>query len=174
MSIRKTQRATQDALRLAAIGNGFLLAAIQFGEMLNAAQRVIGHRTELLHEAGRDPLRGDHAEFTRMVSEKAEASLFGMQAVTNGWYAIGRELTTYCQKQSQAAAASVVELSRCRDPAAAMRVQAAFAEQTFQRSTRSAIRLAGITTKMLGATLAPFHGRATRNAERLARAAARR
>lgn len=173
MTKRRLQRAARDGRRMTATGAGLLMAAAQANEMMDAAQRTIAFRTDLMRQAADDPIRGDHRELARMGHEKLEAASTGGWAVLTGWNAINRELASFWQSQLQAGMVAASHLLRCRTPAAAQGVQVAFVQGTFERSTSSALRLAELTTRMMGASLHPYHGRATRNARRLERAAGR-
>ena len=173
MTKRRLQRAARDSRRMTATGTGLLLAAAQANEMMDAAQRTIGFRADLMRRAADDPIRGDYKELARIGQEKLEAASTGEWAVLTGWQAISRERASLWQRQLQAGIAAASDLSRCRTAAAALGVQAAFVQGALERSASSALRLAELTTRMMDAALHPYHGRATRNARRLERAAGR-
>jgi hypothetical protein len=61
-------------------GTGMMMSAFHFGEMMLAAQHVVGRRSAIIADACRDPARADHAEMAKMGAEKIAA--FGEAAST--------------------------------------------------------------------------------------------
>lgn len=80
---RKT--AATDAFALATAG----------AELAMASLSVINARTPMIVQAFNDPMRGNYAELTRMVSEKPLAFAQGASAGGPGWLAMAAESNRY-------------------------------------------------------------------------------
>ena len=85
---RKPRRKT------AAVLDAFSLATTA-GELAMASWRVVGARTPMIVQAWRDPMRGNYAELTKMVSEKPLAFARGAAAGGPGLAAMAAESNRY-------------------------------------------------------------------------------
>lgn len=118
----------------------------QFAELALAAPQVVMHRTARMATMGSSLSARDHAEFSRMGSEKVFAFY---QSWASMW---------------TAAAAAQFEFARACASAAMT-----FATQGPASAGAAAASLSGAATKVLAAGLAPVHSKAVANARRLAR-----
>ena len=137
---RKTRRETAtlfDAFSLATTGAELALASL----------RVVGARTPMIVQALRDPMRGDYAELTRMVSEKPLAFARGAAAGGPGLLAMTRESNRYLGEAWRTPGLSFVAT-----PLAAMAFWG---------------RMMSLGMAWQTAMLTPVHAAATANARRL-------
>ncbi len=74
--------------------DAFSLAASS-AELTLATMQVVAARTPMIAKALRDPLRGNYAELTRMVTEKPVAFARGAMAGGPGWIAMAAESNRY-------------------------------------------------------------------------------
>ena len=88
----RTRRTT--IRRTAAPSDAFALASAS-AELAVASLRVINARTPMIVRAVGDPMRGDYAELTRMVSEKPLAFARGAVAAAPSWLALAAESNRY-------------------------------------------------------------------------------
>ena len=82
------------ARRKTAASDTFALATAG-AELALASLRVVGARTPMIARALSDPMRGDYAELTRMVSEKPLAFAQGASAGGPAWLAMAAESNRY-------------------------------------------------------------------------------
>ncbi|WP_165185433.1 hypothetical protein [Caulobacter soli] len=80
--------------RKATAADAFSLASAST-ELALASLRVVNARTPMIARALSDPMRGDYAELTRMVSEKPLAFARGAAAGGPGWLAMAAESNRY-------------------------------------------------------------------------------
>jgi hypothetical protein len=73
-------RTSRRSSRLGAKPSDAFALATANAELAMATLRVVNARTPMIVEALRDPMRGDYAELTRMVSEKPMAFARGAAA----------------------------------------------------------------------------------------------
>ena len=78
----------------ATVLDAFSLAASS-AELTLATMQVVAARTPMIAQALRDPMRGDYAELTRMVSEKPMAFARGAMAGGPGLLAMAAESNRY-------------------------------------------------------------------------------
>ena len=142
---RKTRRKPAtvfDALSLATVG----------AELAVASLRVVNARTPLIVQAWRDPVRGDYAELTKMISEKPLAFARGAAAGGPGLLAMVAESNRYLGQAWKTPTVGFV----------AAPLAAPLAAMAFWGRMMSL----GLTWQ--SAMLAPVHAAATANARRLA------
>jgi hypothetical protein len=82
------------ARRKATPSDAFALATTG-AELALASLRVVNARTPMIARAVSDPMRGDYAELTRMVSEKPLAFAQGAAAAGPAWLAMAAESNRY-------------------------------------------------------------------------------
>ncbi len=130
--------------RKATAADAFALATAN-AELALASLRVVNARTPMIARALSDPMRGDYAELTRMVSEKPLAFAQGAAAGGPGWLAMAAESNRYFTQ----AWGTTPGLSTATD---------AFAFWG---------RMMSLGVAWQSAMLAPLHAAATANARRL-------
>jgi hypothetical protein len=141
---------------------------VQGGELALAAGRVIARPSNLATAAILDPATADHAEFSRMVPEKAAAfSASGLAlfrwANEFAWQT-ARSTSDAAVKMAQAWS----ELALCRTPMAAFAAQTSFAFGWCGRAYSQLLAANALAMRSHGAMLAPLHRAATSNDRRLA------
>lgn len=82
------------ARRKTAASDSFALATAG-AELALASLRVVNARTPMIVQAFNDPMRGNYAELTRMVSEKPLAFAQGASAGGPAWLAMAAESNRY-------------------------------------------------------------------------------
>ncbi|MBP7337836.1 hypothetical protein [Niveispirillum sp.] len=147
--------------RLMVAGQSMTGTGVRVMETLGAANAVIAARTPIIDAAMRSPLTGDHVELGRMVPEKVEAFSQAGSAMVTAWW--------------QAQSLWVAHMQHLGGMA--MRGRAPTAGEMMALNSKVAdLTLDGIEAAVrLGSTaLAPVHRKATANARRLKRKAAKR
>jgi hypothetical protein len=145
---RKTSRPAR--LKPAAPSDTFALATAG-AEMTLAALRVVNARTPMIARALSDPMRGDYAELTRMVSEKPLAFAKSAAAGGPGLLAMAAESNRYLTEAWRSPG-----LGLAPGLAASMNAMAFWG------------RMMSLGVAWQSAMLAPVHAEATANARRLA------
>ncbi|MFV3131966.1 hypothetical protein [Niveispirillum sp. KHB5.9] len=130
-------------------------------ETLGAANAVIAARTPIIDAAMRSPLTGDHVELALMVPEKVEAFSSAGSAMVTAWWEAQSLWVGHMQHLGAMAL-------RGRMPTA---VEAADLANRMAGLTLDGIEAA---TRLGSTALAPVHRKATANARRLKRKAAKR
>lgn len=138
--------------RMVSAGWSMATIGLRAGETLVAADSVIRHRGAAIDAALRNPLTADHAELSRMVSEKAEA--FG----SAGASVMADMARLQADMMAQASAVAAIWMSGRPPTARAMNELTSRSERMAVRALRSGER-----------ALAPVHAKATANAKRLGR-----
>ncbi len=85
---------TRKSRRKATPADAFALATTG-AELALASLRVVNARTPMIVQAFKDPMRGNYAELTRMVSEKPLAFAQGASAGGSAWLAMAAESNRY-------------------------------------------------------------------------------
>lgn len=146
--------------RLMAAGLSMTGTGVRVMETLGAANAVIAARTPIIDAAMRSPLTGDHVELGRMVPEKVEAFSQAGSAMVTAWWQAQSLWMGHMQHLG----------------GMAMRGRAPTTGEMVALNNRVAgLTLDGIeAAARLGSTaLAPVHRKATANARRLKRKAAK-
>lgn len=85
-------------LALFRAGTNMMLSTVRYGEMMVAANDVIGKRSALIADGCRDPLNADYAELMLMGSEKLAAFTQAGSALWGEWTRLqldlGRAMTS--------------------------------------------------------------------------------
>ena len=146
-SPRKTRRKATpaDAFALATAGAELALASL----------KVVGARTPMIVQALSDPMRGNYAELTRMVSEKPLAFAKGAAAGGPAWLAMAAESNRYLAQACQSWTGKTPSYGLA--PA----VNASLGAMAFWG------RMMSLGVAWQSALLAPVHAEATANARRL-------
>ena len=139
---RKTRRKATpaDAFALATAGAELALASL----------KVVGARTPMIVQAMSDPMRGNYAELTRMVSEKPLAFAKGAAAGGPAWLAMAAESNRY-----------LAQAWKTPSYGLAPAMNASLGAMAFWG------RMMSLGVAWQSAMLAPVHAEATANARRL-------
>ena len=140
---RKTRRKTATVL------DAFSLATTA-GELAMASWQVVGARTPMIVQAWSDPMRGNYAELTKMVSEKPLAFARGAAAGGPGLLAMAAESNRYLGEMWKSP--SLGYASPMAAPLAAMAFWG---------------RMMSLGMAWQSAMITPVHAAATANARRL-------
>jgi len=145
----KTRPQTRKPRRKATSADAFTLASAS-AELALASLRVIGSRAPMIVAAVRDPMRGDYAELTRMVSEKPLAFAQGAAAAGPAWLAMAAESNRY-----------LAQAWKTPRTGLAPALDASLGAMAFWG------RMMSLGVAWQSAMLAPIHAAATANARRL-------
>jgi hypothetical protein len=139
------------------------------GELALAAGQVVARRMALGAQAMVDPLNADHAEFAKIIPEKARAfSEAGMTWLE--WSSKAAEqMASFAATEMAAAAKGAVALAGCRTPEHAITVQGDLATAWVARMVSQSITLGALALRSQGETMAPLHRAVTANVRRLSR-----
>lgn len=139
---RKTRRKATpaDTFALATAGAELALASL----------KVVGARTPMIVQAMSDPMRGNYAELTRMVSEKPLAFAKGAAAGGPAWLAMAAESNRY-----------LAQAWKTPSYGLAPAMNASLGAMAFWG------RMMSLGVAWQSAMLAPVHAEATANARRL-------
>lgn len=135
-------------------------------EMLNATTQVVKARTARMAMAGPLPNEQDRVEFSLMSREKSEAASESIQAMGSGFINLGLALAMETSKYIWATSAAASALVSSQSSAQWLQRQAALLKIAAD-SPANPLQLASSTARVMQESLAPIHGRATANAERL-------
>jgi hypothetical protein len=135
--------------RRKATSDAFALASAS-AELAQASLRVIDARAPMIVAAARDPMRGNYAELTRMVSEKPLAFAQGAAAAGPAWLAMVAESNRY-----------LAQAWKTPRRGLAPALDASLGAMAFWG------RMMSLGVAWQSAMLAPIHAAATTNARRL-------
>ena len=133
-----------------ALWTNWLRAGRLVGETIEASQTVIARRGETIADAARDPFTADHAELTRMVTEKGAAFAKAGTSMAGDWAAMQADLS------AQVRAMSALWLGGRLPSAAAAGAMLDRSARINQRALASGVK-----------ALRPIHATATANQRRL-------
>lgn len=150
---RSTSRRPSRRSPRKATARDILALATTQAELAAASLSVVGARVPMIAAAWRDPMGGNYAELTRMVSEKPLAFARGAAAAAPAWLALTAESNRY-----------LTEAWRGPAPGLAPGFAAAAGALAFWT------RMASLGVAWQTAMLAPVHAAATANARRLTKA----
>jgi hypothetical protein len=136
------------------------------GEMFNATTQVVGHRSARMALAGPMPNERDRYEFRLMSREKVEAASESIEALRSGFLNLSLEFVMETDRQMWAASAAILALGSSHTAAQWHESQAVLLKIATEYPTHP-LQLANSTARVMQEGLAPIHGRATANAERL-------
>ena len=131
-------------------------------ETLEASAQVIARRLAILGEAMVDPARADHAELSRMGTEKVEA-----MAASTGALALTRQTCQIAGREAAESTAHVQRLSRADslDQVAALQVRWGF--DLWNRALSDCLSLTQSLMTTQARALSPIRRTAMANARRL-------
>ena len=140
--------------------------ALETGEMLFAAAKVIGVRTNRLACAGPLPTARDRREFTLMGREKIEAATLSATAMGTQWMRLGTDLGLRTWRDLCETTLATLALASSRTPQESAARQAELT-RTLVQSAASITELGNAGAHIAGRGLKPIHAAATANARRL-------
>ncbi|WP_119460583.1 phasin family protein [Rhodospirillaceae bacterium SYSU D60014] len=173
MAARTAQRAAKIAGDVWSSNTLATQTALDLWAMTTAGLATIGYRLPMIAQALATPGDADHRELHRMGFEKLEAATDSGQALARGWTAMQRSLTDGMIDQTRLATRCFAAVLHCRTTGQAAATQQRYAQASIESGFAVGIRLTELTVRMTATALDPLHSRATKNARRLARAAAR-
>jgi hypothetical protein len=135
-------------------------------EMLNATSQVVKARMARLAMAGPLPNERDRIEFNLMGREKSEAAFESIEAMGSGFVSLGMALAMDTSKHIWATSTAASALASSQSAAQWFECQATLLKIATD-SPSNPLQLASSTARLMQEGLAPIHGRATANAERL-------
>jgi hypothetical protein len=151
---------------LAELSRNWLRVFTETCEMLNATSQVVNARTTRMVMAGPLPNERDRIEFSLMSREKSEAASESIQAMGSGFINLGLALAMETSKYIWATSTAASALASSQSTAQWLERRAALLKIA-AASPANALQLASSTARVVQESLAPIHGRATANAERL-------
>ncbi len=137
------------------------------GELALAAGEVVATRLAIGAAALLDPVNADHAEFARLVPEKAEAFSAAGTALAQRSADIAHQVTSFAVGELVLACKAAAAMADCHTPAALLFAQGRFVMGCVTRSLSQSAALAALAVNAQAAALAPVHQTATANARRL-------
>jgi predicted RNA-binding Zn ribbon-like protein len=137
------------------------------GALALAAAEVLVRRMHLGGAAMVFPAGADHAEFARMVPEKARAFADAGAALLEQAVLIGRELTDLALQEAARGAAVAAEVLASPTPMGLLATQADAAHAWFGQWVVGAGAMVRLTLEAHAAVMAPIHQAAAANVERL-------
>ncbi|KQY99102.1 hypothetical protein ASD21_03855 [Caulobacter sp. Root1455] len=146
----KPRKTTPRTRRKAATSSDAFALATAGAELALASLRVVNARTPMIAQALNDPMRGNYAELTRMVSEKPLAFAQGAAAGGPAWLAMAAESNRY-----------LAQVWKTPSYGVAPAMTASLGAVAFWG------RMMSLGVAWQSAMLAPVHAAATANARRL-------
>jgi len=147
---------------------GWCKLACSTGEMMLASAHVISHRTGRIAKAGPFPGARDRREFSRMVSEKIDASVESGQRMGLHLMQLHADTGALTLAQLMAGTSAAFALAGSRTPQQVLNRQAAFV-RAMTAPLSSSLRWSNHGATLAQHGLRPIHARALANAKRLRR-----
>ena len=116
-----------------------------------------------------NPASADHAEFARMIPEKAKAFSEAGAAWLRWSGALTAHMSGFISREFLTATQAAAEMALCQTPVSLAAAQHRVATAWFARAVSHSIALGSLSARSNGAAMAPLHRTATANARRLAR-----
>ena len=137
------------------------------GELALASGEVVAKRMALGAAAMVDPFNADHAEFARMVPEKAQAFAAAGTAVLQRSSDVMQQMANFAVAEMSIAMKSTMDMLGCRTPTALAAAQSKFLLGWLSRSLSQSAAMGAFAVRSQAAVMAPVHKTATANARRL-------
>jgi hypothetical protein len=137
------------------------------GALALAATEVVVRRMHLGGAAMVSPATADHAEFARMVPEKARAFADAGAALIDQAARIGRELAGFALDEAARGTAVAANVLASRTPAGMVAAQADAARAWLGQWVACSGAMVRLMLDAQAAVMAPIHQAATANVERL-------
>lgn len=165
--MKKLRRAVRDGRRMQRTTRAGAIAARKGADLAQAAGHVVAKRASLALLAMADPAQADHAEFARILPEKAAAFSAAATALMRGSETLVRQAAEFASSEMVAATKTGGELALCRTPTAVAAVQGRHATAWFFRALSQSIAVGALAMQTYGAVMAPVQRVAVGNARRL-------
>jgi hypothetical protein len=136
-------------------------------ETAEASARVIVRRLAIMGEAVADPLRADHAELSRMGTEKVEALTASAGAVASGTLELADHGRRIINREGLEASAHMTRLASADSLAGAAALQTAWGMGVWSRALSNSWDMGEALLKLQARALSPIHAAAVANARRL-------
>jgi len=136
-------------------------------ETAEASARVIARRLAIMGEAVADPLRADHAELSRMGTEKVEALTASAGAVASGTLELADHGRRIVNREGLEASAHMTRLASADSLAGAAALQTAWGMGVWSRALSDSWDMGEALLKLQARALSPIHAAAVANARRL-------
>lgn len=136
-------------------------------ETLEASGRVIAKRMAILSEAMADPLRADHAELSRMGTEKLVAASASAEALIEGSVDLARTSYSIAEREAEHSTDLMNQIGRARSLADVAMLQAQWGFGAWTRALSDSQDLAARLLQTQERALSPIHSAVTDNAMRL-------
>lgn len=136
-------------------------------ETLEASGRVIARRLTIVSEAIADPLRADHAELSRMGTEKVAAMTAATEALIEGAVDLTRASCSIAEREADLGSNLINQMGQARSLSDVAVLQAQWGMAAWNRALSDSHSL---TLSLLGTqarALEPIHETVTDNARRL-------
>ena len=167
--MKKLRRAVRDGRQIQRAASASAPAALKGATLARAAGgHVVAKRTALGLVAMANPAQAAHAEFARIVPEKIEEFRASAIALMGYSAELAQQAARFASSEIATASEAVVDLARCRTPAAAIGIQSQFATAWFARALSQSIAVGALAVRSYGAVTSPVHQVAIRNSRRLA------
>ena len=166
--MKKPRRAVRDGRRMQRTARAGALAALKGAALAQATGHVVAKRAALGMVALIDPTQADHAEFARIVPEKAEAFGAAAVALVRGSGTLAQQAAQFASSEIAIATKTAGELAWCRTPAAPAAVQGRYATAWFFRALSQSIAVGALAMQTYGAVMVPVQRAAVGNSRRLA------
>lgn len=141
---------------------------VQTAKLSTAAASVIGARMAMGHAALLDPASADHAEFTRMHTEKAIAAQASVAAALARSPAIAARWSSHAMNEVATAWGAGIRMAASRTPAGLVQAQMDYIAGAMGRAASLCLGLGEAALSMTGAMTAPVLRTAAANVRRLA------
>jgi hypothetical protein len=161
------RRTAADLRRLTRAATSVHAAAVQSGELANAASKVIATRSAMAAAAMALPHMIDTTEFTRMVPEKVAAFSAAGAVLWRRWSEMARQMSNYALAETTQATQAASRLASCRNPAEALTIQSTYLAAVTSRTVSRSIAMTTLALRTPEAVAGPVHRAAMGNARRL-------
>lgn len=136
-------------------------------ETLEASGRVIAKRMSLLSEAMADPANADHAELSRMGTEKLVAAAASAEALIEGGVGLARAASSIAEREAEHGTHLMQDISHARSLADVAMLQAQWGLAAWNRALSDGQDMTSRLLDTQARALSPIHSAVTDNASRL-------
>jgi len=136
-------------------------------ETLEASSRVIARRLSIVSEAMANPLKADHAELSRMGTEKVAALSASAGAMVEGTADLARSSCAIAEREAAHGSRLIAQMRQARSLADVAALQADWGLAVWTRAFSDSHSLALSLLDTQARALSPIHKAVTANATRL-------
>ena len=136
-------------------------------ETLEASSRVIARRLTIMSEAMADPLQADHAELSRMGTEKVVAVTAATEALIEGTVDLARTSCAIAEREADHSARLLSQMGQANSLAAMANLQTQWGLAAWTRAFEDSQALTLSLLDTQARALQPIHKTVTGNAARL-------